>query len=80
MSACEPSVNQSCALQSLTEQELHLKTQIKQLEANVISAAPDKAKQKQMEKSLDGYRKGAFLTPSCFLFVVVRGSSAETLL
>uniref|UniRef100_A0A671LJB3 Structural maintenance of chromosomes protein 4-like n=1 Tax=Sinocyclocheilus anshuiensis TaxID=1608454 RepID=A0A671LJB3_9TELE len=39
--------------QSLTEQELHLKTQIKDLEANVISAAPDKAKQKQMEKNFE---------------------------
>ncbi|XP_039509913.1 structural maintenance of chromosomes protein 4 [Pimephales promelas] len=47
----------SATIQSLTEQELHLKTQIKQLEANVISAAPDKAKQKQLEKSLAGYRK-----------------------
>uniref|UniRef100_A0A673HD52 Structural maintenance of chromosomes protein n=1 Tax=Sinocyclocheilus rhinocerous TaxID=307959 RepID=A0A673HD52_9TELE len=37
----------------LTEQELHLKTQIKDLEANVISAAPDKAKQKQMEKNFE---------------------------
>uniref|UniRef100_A0A8C2DEQ7 Structural maintenance of chromosomes protein n=1 Tax=Cyprinus carpio TaxID=7962 RepID=A0A8C2DEQ7_CYPCA len=39
--------------QSLTEQELHLKTQIKDLEAKVISAAPDKAKQKQMEKNFE---------------------------
>uniref|UniRef100_A0A8C2FP11 Structural maintenance of chromosomes protein 4 n=1 Tax=Cyprinus carpio TaxID=7962 RepID=A0A8C2FP11_CYPCA len=37
----------------LTEQELHLKTQIKDLEAKVISAAPDKAKQKQMEKNFE---------------------------
>uniref|UniRef100_A0A672NZ31 Structural maintenance of chromosomes protein n=1 Tax=Sinocyclocheilus grahami TaxID=75366 RepID=A0A672NZ31_SINGR len=48
----------TATIQSLTEQELHLKTQIKDLEANVISAAPDKAKQKQMEKSLEVYRKG----------------------
>ncbi|XP_067306033.1 structural maintenance of chromosomes protein 4 [Pseudorasbora parva] len=47
----------TATIQSLTEQELHLQTQIKDLEANVISAAPDKAKQKQMEKSLDVYRK-----------------------
>uniref|UniRef100_A0A673GJX3 Structural maintenance of chromosomes protein 4 n=1 Tax=Sinocyclocheilus rhinocerous TaxID=307959 RepID=A0A673GJX3_9TELE len=47
----------TATIQSLTEQELHLKTQIKDLEANVISAAPDKAKQKQMEKSLEVYRK-----------------------
>ncbi|XP_073673982.1 structural maintenance of chromosomes protein 4 [Garra rufa] len=47
----------TATIQSLTEQELHLKTQMKDLEANVISAAPDKAKQKQMEKSLEAYRK-----------------------
>ncbi|KAK9962804.1 hypothetical protein ABG768_008156 [Culter alburnus] len=47
----------TATIQSLTEQELHLKTQMKDLEANVISAAPDKAKQKQMEKSLDVFRK-----------------------
>uniref|UniRef100_A0A673H8W8 Structural maintenance of chromosomes protein n=1 Tax=Sinocyclocheilus rhinocerous TaxID=307959 RepID=A0A673H8W8_9TELE len=43
----------TATIQSLTEQELHLKTQIKDLEANVISAAPDKAKQKQMEKNFE---------------------------
>ncbi|XP_067221549.1 structural maintenance of chromosomes protein 4 [Chanodichthys erythropterus] len=47
----------TATIQSLTEQELHLKTQMKDLEANVISAAPDKAKQKQMEKSLEVFRK-----------------------
>uniref|UniRef100_A0A8C2FLC9 Structural maintenance of chromosomes protein 4 n=1 Tax=Cyprinus carpio TaxID=7962 RepID=A0A8C2FLC9_CYPCA len=52
----------TATIQSLTEQELHLKTQIKDLEAKVISAAPDKAKQKQMEKSLELYRKGAAST------------------
>uniref|UniRef100_A0A8C2FMJ8 Structural maintenance of chromosomes protein 4 n=1 Tax=Cyprinus carpio TaxID=7962 RepID=A0A8C2FMJ8_CYPCA len=43
----------TATIQSLTEQELHLKTQIKDLEAKVISAAPDKAKQKQMEKNFE---------------------------
>uniref|UniRef100_A0A671LMM2 SMC hinge domain-containing protein n=1 Tax=Sinocyclocheilus anshuiensis TaxID=1608454 RepID=A0A671LMM2_9TELE len=43
----------SIQVRHLTEQELHLKTQIKDLEANVISAAPDKAKQKQMEKNFE---------------------------
>uniref|UniRef100_A0AAY5EKU6 Structural maintenance of chromosomes protein 4 n=1 Tax=Electrophorus electricus TaxID=8005 RepID=A0AAY5EKU6_ELEEL len=43
--------------QSLEEQELHLKSQMNQLEANVLAAAPDKAKQKQMEKSLDAFKK-----------------------
>lgn len=47
----------TASIQSLAEQELHLKTQIKDLEANVISAAPDKAKQKQMEKSLEAFKK-----------------------
>lgn len=35
-----------------------MKLQIKELEANVLAAAPDKAKQKQMEKSLEGFKKG----------------------
>uniref|UniRef100_A0AAR2JM20 Structural maintenance of chromosomes protein n=1 Tax=Pygocentrus nattereri TaxID=42514 RepID=A0AAR2JM20_PYGNA len=43
--------------QSLEEQEIHLKSQMKELEANVIAAAPDKAKQKQMEKSLAAFKK-----------------------
>ncbi len=58
-------VNLWCALQSLAEQELHLKTQIKDLEANVIAAAPDKAKQKQMEKNLEVYSKGVFVRLMC---------------
>lgn len=41
---------------------------MKDLEANVISAAPDKAKQKQMEKSLDVFRKGAFVLLMLLIF------------
>uniref|UniRef100_A0A4W4FNR6 Structural maintenance of chromosomes protein 4 n=1 Tax=Electrophorus electricus TaxID=8005 RepID=A0A4W4FNR6_ELEEL len=47
----------TASIQSLEEQELHLKSQMNQLEANVLAAAPDKAKQKQMEKSLDAFKK-----------------------
>ncbi|NXL63759.1 SMC4 protein, partial [Chordeiles acutipennis] len=47
----------SSSIQSLTEQELHLKTQVKELEANVIAAAPDKNKQKELEKILNSYKK-----------------------
>ena len=47
--------------QSLADQEIHLKLQMKELEANVIAAAPDKAKQKQIEKSLDAFKKGGIL-------------------
>uniref|UniRef100_A0A8C3A0M7 Structural maintenance of chromosomes protein n=1 Tax=Cyclopterus lumpus TaxID=8103 RepID=A0A8C3A0M7_CYCLU len=43
--------------ESLADQEAHLKLQIKELEANVLAAAPDKAKQKQKEKSLDAFKK-----------------------
>uniref|UniRef100_A0A3Q3J4X6 Structural maintenance of chromosomes protein n=1 Tax=Monopterus albus TaxID=43700 RepID=A0A3Q3J4X6_MONAL len=43
--------------ESLTDQEAHLKLQIKELEANVLAAAPDKTKQKQMEKSLETFKK-----------------------
>lgn len=38
-----------------------MKLQIKELEANVLAAAPDKAKQKQMEKSLEAFKKGIVL-------------------
>ncbi|KAM6065169.1 structural maintenance of chromosomes protein 4 isoform 3-T3 [Theristicus caerulescens] len=47
----------TASIQSLSEQEIHLKTQVKELEANVIAAAPDKNKQKELEKILNGYKK-----------------------
>ncbi|XP_044290359.1 structural maintenance of chromosomes protein 4 isoform X1 [Varanus komodoensis] len=40
----------SASIQSLSEQEAHLKVQVKELEANVIASAPDKVKQKEMER------------------------------
>uniref|UniRef100_A0A3B3I7V9 Structural maintenance of chromosomes protein n=1 Tax=Oryzias latipes TaxID=8090 RepID=A0A3B3I7V9_ORYLA len=43
--------------ESLADQETHLVLQIKELEANVLAAAPDKNKQKQMEKSLENFKK-----------------------
>uniref|UniRef100_A0A3Q1BT42 Structural maintenance of chromosomes protein n=1 Tax=Amphiprion ocellaris TaxID=80972 RepID=A0A3Q1BT42_AMPOC len=45
------------SMTSLADQETHLKLQLKELEANVLAAAPDKAKQKQMEKSLEAFKK-----------------------
>ncbi|CAB1423248.1 unnamed protein product [Pleuronectes platessa] len=45
------------SMTSLADQETHLKRQMKELEANVIAAAPDKTKQKQMEKSQDAFKK-----------------------
>lgn len=53
--------NMSLFFQSLADQETHLKLQIKELEANVLAAAPDKSKQKQMEKSLEAFKKGRVL-------------------
>ncbi|XP_076197558.1 structural maintenance of chromosomes protein 4 isoform X2 [Aptenodytes patagonicus] len=47
----------TASIQSLSEQEIHLKTQVKELEANVIAAAPDKNKQKELEKILSSYKK-----------------------
>ncbi|XP_023662970.1 structural maintenance of chromosomes protein 4 isoform X2 [Paramormyrops kingsleyae] len=47
----------TASIQSLSEQEAHLKSQMKELEANVVAAAPDKNKQKQMEKSLEAFKK-----------------------
>lgn len=51
----------SLFFQSLADQETHLKLQIKELEANVLASAPDKSKQKQMEKSLEAFKKGRVL-------------------
>ncbi|XP_038162297.1 structural maintenance of chromosomes protein 4 isoform X2 [Cyprinodon tularosa] len=45
------------SMSSLADQETHLKLQLKELEANVLASAPDKAKQKQMEKSLEAFKK-----------------------
>lgn len=44
--------------QSLSDQEIHLKAQVKELEVNVAAAAPDKKQQTQMEKTLEAFRKG----------------------
>lgn len=35
-----------------------MKLQIKELGANVLATAPDKGKQKQMEKSLQAFKEG----------------------
>ncbi|XP_075892320.1 structural maintenance of chromosomes protein 4 isoform X2 [Nelusetta ayraudi] len=45
------------SMTSLADQETLFKLKLKELEANVLAAAPDKAKQKQMEKSLEGFKK-----------------------
>ncbi|XP_033832680.1 structural maintenance of chromosomes protein 4 [Periophthalmus magnuspinnatus] len=45
------------SLTSLAGHETHLKLQIKELEASVVAAAPDKTKQKQLEKSLEAFKK-----------------------
>uniref|UniRef100_A0A674IQW8 Structural maintenance of chromosomes protein n=1 Tax=Terrapene triunguis TaxID=2587831 RepID=A0A674IQW8_9SAUR len=42
---------------NVDKQEVHLKVQVKELEANVIAAAPDKNKQKQLEKNLNTFKK-----------------------
>uniref|UniRef100_A0A8C8ACC0 Structural maintenance of chromosomes protein n=1 Tax=Otus sunia TaxID=257818 RepID=A0A8C8ACC0_9STRI len=47
----------TASIQSLSEQEIHLKTQVKELEANVIAVAPDKIKQEELEKVLNSYKK-----------------------
>uniref|UniRef100_A0A8C8I9T3 Structural maintenance of chromosomes protein n=1 Tax=Oncorhynchus tshawytscha TaxID=74940 RepID=A0A8C8I9T3_ONCTS len=47
------------SMQSLAEQEVHLKPQIKELEANVQAAAPDKKQQKQLEKRLKDFQKAS---------------------
>ncbi|KAM6258527.1 structural maintenance of chromosomes protein 4 isoform 1-T3 [Porphyrio hochstetteri] len=47
----------TASIQSLSEQEVNLKDQVKDLEADVTGAAPDKIKLKELEKVLSGYRK-----------------------
>ncbi|NWT05667.1 SMC4 protein, partial [Mionectes macconnelli] len=47
----------TASIQSFAEQEDHLKNQLKELEANVVAAAPNKTKQQQLEKALEGYKK-----------------------
>ncbi|XP_042676994.1 structural maintenance of chromosomes protein 4 isoform X1 [Centrocercus urophasianus] len=47
----------TASIQSFSEQEIHLKGQVKELEANVTAAAPDKNKQKELEKVLSSYKK-----------------------
>ena len=55
----------SSSIQTLAEQEAQLRPQIKELEAKVLAAAPDKAKQKQMEKSLEAFKKGRDCSTQC---------------
>uniref|UniRef100_A0A8C9FT42 Structural maintenance of chromosomes 4 n=1 Tax=Pavo cristatus TaxID=9049 RepID=A0A8C9FT42_PAVCR len=43
----------TASIQSFSEQETRLKGQVKELEANVAAAAPDKSKQKELEKVLN---------------------------
>ncbi|NXS57539.1 SMC4 protein, partial [Brachypteracias leptosomus] len=45
------------SIQNLSDQEINLKTQVKELEANVTAAAPDKNKQEELEKVHNGYKK-----------------------
>ncbi|XP_061861791.1 structural maintenance of chromosomes protein 4 isoform X2 [Colius striatus] len=47
----------TASIQHLCDQEIHLKTQVKTFEANVIAAAPDKVKQKELERALSGYKE-----------------------
>ncbi|KYO34038.1 structural maintenance of chromosomes protein 4 isoform X1 [Alligator mississippiensis] len=47
----------TASIQSLSEQEVLLEDQLKELEANVIAAAPDKSKQKDLEKNLNAFKK-----------------------
>uniref|UniRef100_A0A8C8VJ52 Structural maintenance of chromosomes protein n=1 Tax=Pelusios castaneus TaxID=367368 RepID=A0A8C8VJ52_9SAUR len=47
----------TASIQSLSEQEVNLKVQVKELEINVIAAAPDKNQQKQLEKTLNTFKK-----------------------
>ncbi|KFP74712.1 Structural maintenance of chromosomes protein 4, partial [Acanthisitta chloris] len=47
----------TASIKSFSEQEVYLKGQVKELEANVVAVTPDKAEQKKLEKILDDYKK-----------------------
>ncbi|NXN18183.1 SMC4 protein, partial [Indicator maculatus] len=47
----------TASIQNLSDQEVHLKTQMKDLEAKVAAAVPDKNKQKELEKKHNTYKK-----------------------
>ncbi|NXL95551.1 SMC4 protein, partial [Alectura lathami] len=47
----------TASIQNFCEQETCLKDQLKELEANVIAAAPDKVKQNELEEVLNSYKK-----------------------
>ncbi|NWI74325.1 SMC4 protein, partial [Dryoscopus gambensis] len=47
----------TASIQGFSEQEMDLRNQIKELEANVAAATPDKTRQSELEKVLDGYKK-----------------------
>ncbi|NXU55426.1 SMC4 protein, partial [Turnix velox] len=47
----------TASLQSLAEKEVIFKNQVKQCEADVVTAAPDKGKQKELEKVFNNYKK-----------------------
>uniref|UniRef100_A0A8C0U6B4 Structural maintenance of chromosomes protein 4 n=1 Tax=Cyanistes caeruleus TaxID=156563 RepID=A0A8C0U6B4_CYACU len=49
----------TASIQGFSEQEIDLKNQTKELEANVAAAAPDKTKQKELEKVLEDYERVA---------------------
>ncbi|XP_035306892.1 structural maintenance of chromosomes protein 4 isoform X3 [Cricetulus griseus] len=47
----------TASIQGLSEQEEYLALQIKELEANVITTAPDKKKQKLLEENVSAFKK-----------------------
>ncbi|NXX51325.1 SMC4 protein, partial [Tricholaema leucomelas] len=47
----------TASIQNLSEQEVHLKAQMKDLEAKVAAAVPDQNKQKELEKKHSVYKK-----------------------
>ncbi|XP_078734648.1 structural maintenance of chromosomes protein 4 isoform X1 [Lampetra fluviatilis] len=47
----------SAGVKVQVEQEVSLKLQVKELEANVVAAAPDKNQLKKLEKTLEGFKK-----------------------
>ncbi|NXP02662.1 SMC4 protein, partial [Thinocorus orbignyianus] len=47
----------TASIEAFCEQEINLQTEVKELEAKVIAAAPDKTKQNELEEALNSYKK-----------------------
>lgn len=50
-----------------------MSVQVKELEANVLAAAPDKKKQKLLEENVNAFKTGMFTDTDPFFEIVKKG-------